>query len=52
MPGDPITVMGSPKGGTWDNGWTEWFLSWSLFVQGSAPAGQAGAGGRRAGGVR
>jgi len=28
--------MGSPKGGTWDNGWTEWFLSWLQFVQGSA----------------
>ena len=28
--------MGSPKGGTWDNGWTEWFLSWPQFVQGSA----------------
>jgi len=36
VPGDPITIMGSPKGGTWDNGWTEWFLSWSQYVQGSA----------------
>ena len=38
---------GSPKGGTWDNGWTEWFLSWPQFVQGSAlhEAVEAGPGG-------
>jgi lipoprotein-anchoring transpeptidase ErfK/SrfK len=36
VPGDPITIMGSPKGGTWDNGWTEWFLSWPQYLQGSA----------------
>jgi lipoprotein-anchoring transpeptidase ErfK/SrfK len=36
VPGDPITVIGSPKAGVWDNGWTEWFLSWSQFLQGSA----------------
>jgi lipoprotein-anchoring transpeptidase ErfK/SrfK len=36
VPGDPITIEGSPKGGTWDNGWTEWFLSWSQYLQGSA----------------
>jgi lipoprotein-anchoring transpeptidase ErfK/SrfK len=36
VPGDPITIVGSPKGGTWDNGWTEWFLSWSQYLQGSA----------------
>jgi lipoprotein-anchoring transpeptidase ErfK/SrfK len=36
VPGDPITVRGSPKGGTWDNGWTEWFLSWRQYVRGSA----------------
>jgi hypothetical protein len=34
--GDPITIQGSPKGGTWDNGWTEWFLSWPQYLQGSA----------------
>ncbi len=47
VPGDLITVMGSPKGGTWDNGWTEWFLSWPHFVQGSAlhEAVEAGPGG-------
>jgi lipoprotein-anchoring transpeptidase ErfK/SrfK len=36
IPGDPVTVTGSPKGGTWDNGWTMWFLPWSKYVQGSA----------------
>jgi len=36
VPGDPITIVGSPKGGTWDNGWTEWFLSWSQYLKGSA----------------
>jgi lipoprotein-anchoring transpeptidase ErfK/SrfK len=36
IPGDPITIVGSPTGGTWDNGWTEWFLSWPQYLQGSA----------------
>jgi lipoprotein-anchoring transpeptidase ErfK/SrfK len=36
VPGDPITIAGSPKAGTWDNGWTEWFLPFSQFVKGSA----------------
>jgi lipoprotein-anchoring transpeptidase ErfK/SrfK len=36
VPGDPITIKGSPKGGTWDNGYTEWFLSWSQYLKGSA----------------
>lgn len=36
VPGDPVTITGSPKGGTWDNGWTEWFLTWSQIVKGSA----------------
>jgi hypothetical protein len=36
VPGDPVTVTGSPKAGTWDNGWTMWFLPWSQYVQGSA----------------
>ena len=36
VPGDPITVVGSPKGGTWDNGWTDWFLSWARYLKGSA----------------
>jgi len=36
VPGDPITIVGSPKAGTWDNGWTEWFLSWAQYLRGSA----------------
>jgi lipoprotein-anchoring transpeptidase ErfK/SrfK len=36
VPGDPITIVGSPIAGTWDNGWTEWFLSWPRYLNGSA----------------
>jgi lipoprotein-anchoring transpeptidase ErfK/SrfK len=36
VPGDPITIQGSPHGGTWDNGWTMWFLSWPQYLKGSA----------------
>jgi hypothetical protein len=36
IPGDPITITNSPKAGNWDNGWTEWFLSWSQYLAGSA----------------
>jgi lipoprotein-anchoring transpeptidase ErfK/SrfK len=36
IPGDPITIINSPKAGDWDNGWTEWFLSWSQYLAGSA----------------
>jgi lipoprotein-anchoring transpeptidase ErfK/SrfK len=36
VPGDPITIVGSPKAGTWGNGWTMWFLSWSQYLRGSA----------------
>ncbi len=36
LPGDPVIVTGSPRPGTWDNGWTEWFLSWPRYVRGSA----------------
>jgi len=36
VPGDPITIVGSPRAGTWDNGWTEWFLSWPRYLRGSA----------------
>ena len=35
-PGDPVTITGSPRAGTWDNGWTVWFLSWKQLVRGSA----------------
>ena len=36
VPGDPVTVIGSPKAGKWDNGWTMWFLSWKDLLKGSA----------------
>ncbi len=36
IPGDPITVAGSPKGGKWNDGWTVWFLSWKQLLKGSA----------------
>ena len=36
VPGDPVTVTGSPKAGVWDNGWTEWFLPWAKYLKGSA----------------
>jgi hypothetical protein len=48
-PGDPVTITGSPRAGTWDNGWTVWFLSWKQLVRGSAldMAVQAGPDGSR-----
>jgi lipoprotein-anchoring transpeptidase ErfK/SrfK len=36
VPGDPVTISNSPRPGTWDNGWTEWFLSWPQYLKGSA----------------
>jgi lipoprotein-anchoring transpeptidase ErfK/SrfK len=36
IPGDPVTVTGSPKPGGWDDGYTVWFLSWKELVKGSA----------------
>jgi lipoprotein-anchoring transpeptidase ErfK/SrfK len=36
VPGDPVTVTGSPRAGQWDNGWTEWFLAWPDYLKGSA----------------
>jgi lipoprotein-anchoring transpeptidase ErfK/SrfK len=36
VPGDPVTVEGSPKAGVWDNGWTMWFLRWRDWLKGSA----------------
>jgi lipoprotein-anchoring transpeptidase ErfK/SrfK len=36
IPGDPITITNSPKAGKWDDGWTEWFLGWNDYLQGSA----------------
>ncbi len=31
IPGDPVTVTNSTKAGKWDDGWTEWFLSWPTW---------------------
>jgi lipoprotein-anchoring transpeptidase ErfK/SrfK len=36
VPGDPVTITSSSKAGNWDNGWTQWFLSWSQYLAGSA----------------
>jgi lipoprotein-anchoring transpeptidase ErfK/SrfK len=36
VPGDPVTITGSPLAGTWGNGFTEWFLSWDQLLEGSA----------------
>jgi lipoprotein-anchoring transpeptidase ErfK/SrfK len=36
VPGDPITVTDSPRGGEYGNGWTPWFLGWKNWWQGSA----------------
>jgi lipoprotein-anchoring transpeptidase ErfK/SrfK len=36
VPGDPVKITGSPRAGTWDNGWTMWFLSWKQWLRGSA----------------
>jgi lipoprotein-anchoring transpeptidase ErfK/SrfK len=36
VPGDPVTVKGSPVAGKWDDGWTVWFLTWNQLVAGSA----------------
>ena len=36
IPGDPVTVTGSSRAGTFDNGWTMWFKSWQQWRRGSA----------------
>jgi lipoprotein-anchoring transpeptidase ErfK/SrfK len=36
VPGDPITVTASTAAGRWDDGWTEWFLTFSQYLAGSA----------------
>jgi lipoprotein-anchoring transpeptidase ErfK/SrfK len=36
VPGDPITISHSPRPGVWNNGWTEWFLTWQQYLKGSA----------------
>ena len=35
-PGDPVTITDSPRAGTFDNGWTMWFLPWKRWLHGSA----------------
>ncbi|HEY9244228.1 MAG TPA: Ig-like domain-containing protein [Streptosporangiaceae bacterium] len=35
-PGDPVTIIGSPHAGKWDDGFTVWFLSWKHLLKGSA----------------
>jgi len=36
IPGDPITVTNSTAAGKWDDGWTEWFFTFSQYLKGSA----------------
>ncbi|HCU97105.1 MAG TPA: hypothetical protein DHU96_32090 [Actinobacteria bacterium] len=36
VPGDPITITGSPVAGQWGDGYTEWFYSWKQLLQHSA----------------
>lgn len=36
VPGNPITITNSTAAGKWDDGWTEWFLTWSQYLHGSA----------------
>jgi lipoprotein-anchoring transpeptidase ErfK/SrfK len=36
VPGDPVKITDSPRDGTWDSGWTMWFLSWKQWQRGSA----------------
>ncbi len=36
VPGDPVTITGSPVAGQWDDGYTYWFLNWRHLLNGSA----------------
>jgi lipoprotein-anchoring transpeptidase ErfK/SrfK len=36
VPGDPVTVIGSPHAGHWGDGFTVWFKSWKQLLKGSA----------------
>jgi lipoprotein-anchoring transpeptidase ErfK/SrfK len=36
LPGDPVTITGSPLAGTPGNGWTDWFDSWPQLLATSA----------------
>jgi hypothetical protein len=31
-----VTITGSPRAGTWGDGWTVWFLTWPELLEGSA----------------
>lgn len=36
VPGDPVTITGSPLAGQSGDGWTDWFHSWPQVLAGSA----------------
>jgi lipoprotein-anchoring transpeptidase ErfK/SrfK len=36
VPGDPITITGSPAAGQWGDGYTEWFYTWKQLLRHSA----------------
>ncbi len=36
VPGDPITITGSPAAGQWGDGYTEWFYTWQQVLRHSA----------------
>jgi lipoprotein-anchoring transpeptidase ErfK/SrfK len=36
VPGNPITVTASTAAGKWNDGWTDWFLTWPTYLKGSA----------------
>jgi len=36
LPGDPVTIIGSPLAGTPGDGWTDWFDSWQTLLGKSA----------------
>ncbi len=36
VPGDPVTISGSPVSGNSGDGWTDWFHSWSYLLAHSA----------------
>ena len=36
VPGDPVTITGSPRPGIFDHGWTMWFLPWKRWLHGSS----------------
>jgi lipoprotein-anchoring transpeptidase ErfK/SrfK len=36
VPGDPVTITGSPVAGQWDDGWTQWFDTFKQVLRRSA----------------